>query len=54
MLTSKILSHRRRPVPMAELDPGLRREDWDGGIALVYPAPPGASADGQGTAPVRG
>ena len=39
MLTSKILSHRPtgprvarpedrlRPVPMAEVDPGLRRED---------------------------
>ena len=27
MFASKILSHRRRPVPMAGLDPGLRRED---------------------------
>jgi len=26
----KILSHRRRPVPMAELGPGLRREDKEG------------------------
>jgi hypothetical protein len=24
---SKILPHRRRPVPMAEIGPGLRRED---------------------------
>jgi hypothetical protein len=27
MLSSKISSHRRRPVPMAAMDPGLRRED---------------------------
>jgi hypothetical protein len=26
-----ISSHRRRPVPMAELGPGLRREDKEGG-----------------------
>ena len=36
-LTSKIQSHRRRPVPMAEMGPGLRREDEDGRIALNYP-----------------
>jgi hypothetical protein len=28
--TSKIRPHRRRPVPMAELGPGLRREDEEG------------------------
>jgi hypothetical protein len=27
MLPPIILPHRRRPVPMAEMDPGLRRED---------------------------
>jgi hypothetical protein len=37
MRTSKILSHRRRPVPMAELGPGLRREDKEEGIALNHP-----------------
>jgi len=37
MLTSKILLHRRRPVPTAELDPGLRREDEEGGIAMNHP-----------------
>jgi len=26
MLTSKVLAHGPRPVPIAELDPGLRRE----------------------------
>src|ERR1700719_2889594 len=35
MLRSIILSHQRRPVPMAELGPGLRRED-KGGIPLNY------------------
>ncbi len=30
MLTSKIVSHRRRPVPMAKLGPGLRRDDEEG------------------------
>jgi hypothetical protein len=29
--STKILSHRRRPVPMTEMDPGLRREDEDTG-----------------------
>ena len=37
MLTSKILPHRRRPVPMAELGPGLRPEDEEGGIVLNHP-----------------
>jgi hypothetical protein len=36
MLTSKILSHRRRPVPMAQLAPGLRREDEEGDAAVNY------------------
>jgi len=40
MLTSKILSHRRRPVPMGGLDPGLRREDEEGGVALHNPNAP--------------
>jgi|HubBroStandDraft_6_1064221.scaffolds.fasta_scaffold243721_4 hypothetical protein len=47
MLTSKILSHRPtgpafgrpedrlRPVPMAKLGPGLRREDKEGSIILI-------------------
>jgi len=30
----KILSHRRRPVPIAEMGPGLRREDAGGDAAL--------------------
>jgi hypothetical protein len=33
-LTSKIPSHRRRPVPMAQMDPGLRREDEEGDAAV--------------------
>jgi hypothetical protein len=37
MRTSKILSHRRRPVPRAELGPGLRREDKEESIALNHP-----------------
>jgi hypothetical protein len=49
MLTSKILSHRPtgpafgrpenrlRPVPMAKLGPGLRREDKEGSIILNHP-----------------
>ncbi len=31
MPTLKILSHGRRPVPMADMDPGLRREDKEKG-----------------------
>jgi hypothetical protein len=32
---TKILSHRRRPVPIADIDPGLlRREDERGDAAL--------------------
>jgi hypothetical protein len=30
IVTSKFLSHRRRPVPMPNLGPGLRREDKAG------------------------
>ena len=46
----KILSHRRRPVPMAELGPGLRREDNEGAsqrIIRMHPSTrisPGRSA----------
>jgi len=35
-LTSEILSHRRRPVPRAEMGPGLHREDEDERIALNH------------------
>jgi RimJ/RimL family protein N-acetyltransferase len=40
MLTSKILPHRRRPVPMEELGPGLRRKDKEGSIAPNHPDAP--------------
>src|ERR1700674_5876385 len=40
MLTSKTLSHRRRPVPMAELGPGLPPGRQRGGIALNDPNAP--------------
>jgi hypothetical protein len=32
--TKKPLPHRRRPVPMAEIDPGFRREDEEGGRGI--------------------
>ena len=37
IFTAKILPHRRRPVPMADLGPGLRREDEEGRIAMDHP-----------------
>jgi hypothetical protein len=37
MRTSKILSSRRRAGPMAELGPGLRREDKEESIVLNHP-----------------
>ena len=37
MFAAKKLSHRRKPVPMAEMDPGFRREDEDGRVAFYRP-----------------
>jgi hypothetical protein len=36
MLTSKILSHRRRPVLTSEMGPGLRREDEEGDATVKH------------------
>jgi hypothetical protein len=36
-LTSKFLPHRRRPVPMPHMGPGLRREDENRRIAVNEP-----------------
>jgi len=36
MLALKILPHRRRPVPMAQMGPGLRREDEEGDAAVIH------------------
>jgi hypothetical protein len=33
----KIVSHRRKPVPTVGMDPGFRREDDDGRVALDRP-----------------
>jgi hypothetical protein len=37
MLPLKIPPHRRRPVPVTEMDPGLRREKAGGDAALIQP-----------------
>jgi hypothetical protein len=36
-LTPKFLPHRRRPVPMPHMGPGLRREDQNRRIAVNEP-----------------
>jgi hypothetical protein len=32
----RLLSYRRRPVSTAEVDPGLRRDDKQGGKYFIY------------------